>query len=137
MSPTGPGKEKSKHPLELLEVNAVLFQVRQAGVVPVQRVAAPAPVAAGEMFCLKTQRTGRFGGLHLRAGAREKRPPSRLETGFWSTRVHLLGHRSGLRAPLSPPPVLPPPEPLSTGPAPWQPYLQLTSGRKDPVQLLE
>lgn len=47
MSSTGPGKEKSEHPLELLKINAILFEVRQAGVVPVQGIAAPAPVAAG------------------------------------------------------------------------------------------
>lgn len=47
MGAAGPGKEERKHALELLEVNAVLLQVRQARVVSVQRVAAPTPVAAG------------------------------------------------------------------------------------------
>lgn len=46
MGSAGPGEEQNKHALELLKVDAVLLQVRQAGVVPVQCVAAPAPVAA-------------------------------------------------------------------------------------------
>lgn len=47
MSSTGPGKEQSKHALEQLKVDAVLLEIGQAGVVPVQGVAAPTPVAAG------------------------------------------------------------------------------------------
>lgn len=54
MSATRPGKEEHKHALELLEVDAVLLQVRQAGVVPVRGIAAPTPVAAGQMFSLKS-----------------------------------------------------------------------------------
>lgn len=63
MSSTGPRKEESKHPLELLKVNAILFKVRQAGVVPVQCIAAPTPVAAGEMLRLEKERTGGLLGL--------------------------------------------------------------------------
>ena len=47
MSSAGPGKEQSKHALKLLQVDAILLEVRQAGVMPVQCIAAPAPVAAG------------------------------------------------------------------------------------------
>lgn len=53
VSATRPGKEQHEHALELLKVDAVLLQVRQAGVVPVQGIAAPAPVAAGQMLSLK------------------------------------------------------------------------------------
>lgn len=62
MGATGPGKEERKHALELLKVNAVLLQVRQAGVVPVQRIAAPAPVAAGQVFRLQNQANRRILG---------------------------------------------------------------------------
>lgn len=47
MSAARPGEKKHEQALELLKVDAVLLQVRQAGVVPVQGVAAPAPVTAG------------------------------------------------------------------------------------------
>lgn len=53
MSATRPGEKQHEHALELLKVDAVLLQVRQAGVVPVQGIAAPTPVAAGQVFCLK------------------------------------------------------------------------------------
>lgn len=53
MCATRPGKEQHEHALELLKVDAVLLQVRQAGVVSVQGIAAPTPVAAGQMLSLK------------------------------------------------------------------------------------
>jgi len=76
VSSTGPGKEESKHPLELLKVNAILFKVRQAGVVPVQRIAAPTPVAAGEMLCLKKESTGGLLGMRSQSKDQEEKGPA-------------------------------------------------------------
>lgn len=59
MGSTGPGEEEGEHALELLEVNAILLQVRQAGVVPLRGVAVSSPVAAGQVFCLNTRSTPR------------------------------------------------------------------------------
>lgn len=47
-----PKEEESKHPLELLKVNTVLLQIRQAGIMPVSSIAVSSPVAASQMFCL-------------------------------------------------------------------------------------
>lgn len=54
----GPGEELLEEALELLHVDAVLLQVRQAGVVALRRVAAAAPVAAGQVLRLDVQGRG-------------------------------------------------------------------------------
>lgn len=49
----GPGEQLLEEAFELLYVDAVLLQVRQAGVVALCRVAAAAPVTAGQMLRLE------------------------------------------------------------------------------------
>lgn len=53
----GPGEQLLEETFELLYVDAVLLQVRQAGVVALCRVAAAAPVTAGQMLRLDLQDT--------------------------------------------------------------------------------
>lgn len=52
MRPARPGEEQSEQTLKLLQVYAVLLQIRQAGVVTAHRVTAAAPVTAGQMLGL-------------------------------------------------------------------------------------
>lgn len=53
----GPGEEQGEQPPELLQVDAVLLQVGQAGVVALRGVAATrsAPIAAGQVFRLENE----------------------------------------------------------------------------------
>lgn len=51
----GPGEQLLEESFELLRVDAVLLQVRQAGVVALCWVAAAAPVAAGQVLRLDSQ----------------------------------------------------------------------------------
>lgn len=51
----GPGEQLLEEAFELLRVDAVLLQVRQAGVVALRWVAAAAPVAAGQVLRLDSQ----------------------------------------------------------------------------------
>lgn len=48
----GPGEEQRKQHFELLQIDAVLLQVRQARVVPAHGVTGAAPVTAGQMLSL-------------------------------------------------------------------------------------
>ncbi len=49
----GPGEEQRKQHFELLQIDAVLLQVRQARVVPAHGVTGAAPVTAGQMLSLR------------------------------------------------------------------------------------
>ncbi len=49
----GPGEEQCKQHFELLQIDAVLLQVRQARVVPAHGVTGAAPVTAGQMLSLR------------------------------------------------------------------------------------
>lgn len=53
MGTVGPGEQQVEEPLELLYVDAVLLQVREAGVVALCWVTAAAPVAAGQVLRLE------------------------------------------------------------------------------------
>lgn len=53
MGSVGPREQEVEQSLKLLHVDAVLLQVGQAGVVPLRRVTAAAPVTAGQVLCLK------------------------------------------------------------------------------------
>lgn len=48
-----PGEEYIEEACELLQINAVLVQVGQAGVMPVCWAARPTPVAGGQILCLQ------------------------------------------------------------------------------------
>lgn len=52
----GPGEQQLEEAFKLLHVNAVLLQVRQAGVVTLRGVAATAPVTAGQVLRLNLGR---------------------------------------------------------------------------------
>lgn len=49
----GPGEQQVEQALKLLNVNAVLLQVRQAGVMTLCGIAAAAPVTAGQVLGLE------------------------------------------------------------------------------------
>lgn len=59
----GPGEQLLEESFELLRVDAVLLQVRQAGVVALCWVAAAAPVAAGQVLRLDSQQGRDEGSL--------------------------------------------------------------------------
>lgn len=59
MGAVGPGEQQVEQAFELLHVDAVLLQVGQAGVVALSRVAAAAPVTAGQVLRLERGRVVR------------------------------------------------------------------------------
>lgn len=64
VGPVGPGEQQLEEAFELLQVDAVLLQVGQAGVMTLCGVAAAAPVTAGQVFRLKYGR-GRGENSHV------------------------------------------------------------------------
>lgn len=64
VGPVGPGEQQLEEAFELLQVDAVLLQVGQAGVMTLCGVAAAAPVTAGQVLRLKYGR-GRGENSHV------------------------------------------------------------------------